>query len=234
MKNLIEKFKKQPQLIFVAVLAALLVIRILIFLSESSFTGDERAKPTIITLKPKLTMESPEYTNVNNLLPPEKAETLGESKYGELVQVDVFDPNEVQSALENRPAADAAVTEGYVKLAKDDLDGAMRDAEDSLRQVANNRGALALQREIAGKFVAVGRASLESEPKDLDAARENAEKALAIVPEFDKALELKKAIEDASKPAGGRSLMGSGSSLATGNVRSGADDETTPSATREP
>lgn len=205
--NLIELFKQQPQLIFIAVLAVLLVVRILIFLNESSFTGGQQAKPTIITLKPKLTIDSPEYTNVNNLLPPEEVEPLSQSKYKVLVETDVFDFAQVESAVANRSAADKKVSDGYAALGRDDLVGAESAAEESLKLVANNRGALALKRDVAAKYVEAGYAALKAENKDLDGAREDAKKALEIVPDFDKALELQKAIEEAANPGRGRATM---------------------------
>lgn len=211
MTELIEKIKKQPQLMFLIGLAVLLVIRIVVFVNESGYRGDPEVKAKIIELKPRLTIDSAEYTNVNKLLSTatEERAVLDESFMKELVQNNIFDQDEVTAALANRAGADKLVTEGYIALGKTNYEVAIGKATDALAMVVNNRGALELQREIADKFVAEGYAALENEALENAAAKaekatEMAEKALELVPGFAGALDLENAIAKSVKtPARG-------------------------------
>ena len=230
MKQLIEAIKKQPQWIFVGVLALILVARIFVFLNESSYMGESEAKPKIIELKPDLTRDSSEYKDVNSLLPPppDERNSLDQSKYKSLVQTSVFDPDAVQAALSNRDQADKLVTDAYVALSKEDLESAANNAAESLRLVPNNRGALDLQRKIADKYVIAGYNELEKQADaDFDVARQNAEKALSVIPDYKHALGLMDVIEKMSQPRAARNLTGSVPGTLPGMTLPGADASTT-------
>ncbi|MCL5271657.1 MAG: hypothetical protein M1457_14130 [bacterium] len=146
-----ELFKNKINRVFLAGMAVLLLLRLLIYASESQYSNAPPAPPPSVDLKPTLSQNSPEFKKVQEMLVP-WPEFSASTKTLELTRQNMFDPNRVLQAADFERQAEEKVTKAYTEFNKGNYEAARRLAQEGLSILGNHKGAKELLKKIDAKL----------------------------------------------------------------------------------
>ncbi len=195
--------KENPRRMFIMGMVLLLLVRLLVYFSEASYTKSELPVPPVWSPKPIVDTASPEYAKVKSLLV--KMPEFEKANLIVLTKQNMFDPKTVNDAQELEKQANERVMKGYAAFAAGKMDEALEQGNGGLAIIPNHTAAKELIKKIAMKKVEDGtkiydEAIKNNDNEKLAEVRKLGKQAIQISPKLEEANSLLKKVDEKLGP----------------------------------